>query len=476
MPNDSNPLFKNKGNNKAPGLGDVFRSFGDFFKNLIDLRAGLDREGTIVNIKNNKKMAGANVWLLMCSIMIASLGLDLNSPAVIIGAMLISPLMSPILGIGLAVGVNDNDALFLAFKHFGIAIAIALVTSTVYFWLTPFGNETSEIRARTAPTLLDVMVAFFGGVAGIISGSRKDKSNAIPGVAIATALMPPLCVTGYGLAKGNWVFMLNSFYLFFLNATFVALATYLIVRLLQFPLRKYADPKEARKTRLILGFIALLMIIPSGNILIGVLQKANQQKIIGDFLRGNFPDAFYKIEPVVGTDSTNVKLIAGAYIPLEQIDSFKIALESKGAKKFNLNFLQDNESRAELEKLKSNSNEYFKGKKDNKSQDREENKIIEHLINTLDSLNSDTLLMRQFTEEVKVLFPELASYRFSKNAAIVDLENDTTTSSDTSLLLVDWKKGNRLTNRQKNNLSEKLAAFVRIRMELKEVEVEEVPD
>lgn len=475
MPKDPNPLLKNK-DDKPLAPGEVFRSFGDFFKNLIDLRAGLDREGTIVNIKNNKKMAGANVWLLMCSIMIASLGLDLNSPAVIIGAMLISPLMSPILGIGLAIGVNDNDALWLAVRHFGIAIAIALVTSTLYFWLTPFGTETSEIRARTAPTLLDVMVAFFGGVAGIISGSRKDKSNAIPGVAIATALMPPLCVTGYGLAKGNWVFMLNSFYLFFLNATFVALATYLIVRLLQFPLKTHSNPKEARKTRLILGLFALLMIIPSGKILIDVLQKANQQKIIGDFLEDNFPDAFFKIDPVVGTDSTNVNLMIGEYIPLTKIDSFKTVLRKKGAKKFDLNFLQDNSSRAELEKLLSGKGAYFQASTELKNKDQRQNGMIKKLINTLDSLNSDTLLMRQFTAEVKVLFPELSRYSFSKNSATIDMESEKAGSSNIPLLLIAWKKEKRLSNREKENLADKLTDFVRIRMELQTVEVREMPE
>jgi len=474
MPNEPNPLLKKKGNNNPPGLGEVFRSFGDFFKNLVDLRSGLDREGTIVNIKNNKKMAGANVWLLMCSIMIASLGLDLNSPAVIIGAMLISPLMSPILGVGLAIGVNDNAALGLAFKHFCIAIAIALVTSTLYFWLTPFGNETSEIRARTAPTLLDVMVAFFGGVAGIISGSRKDKSNAIPGVAIATALMPPLCVTGYGLAKGNWVFMVNSFYLFFLNATFVAFATFLIVRLLQFPLKTYSNPGEARRTRIFLGIIALVMIIPSGQILVTVLQKANQQKIISEFLEANFPDAFYKIDPVVGEDSINIKLIVGEYIPLETIDSFEIALKNEGANHFHLNFLQDDESRAELEKLKSGRNEFIKTDSDKTNKQRQQTKVIKELTGTLDSLTSDTLMMRQLTNEVKILFPELSSYRFSKNAAMADFEKDTTVPNNIPLLLVEWKRTSKLSNLEKENLREKLAAYVRIRMELKAVEVKEL--
>ncbi len=472
MSNEPNPLLKNKGANKPTEFGDVMRSFGDFFYNLIDLKAGLDREGTIVNIKNNKKMAGANVWLLMCSIMIASLGLDLNSPAVIIGAMLISPLMSPILGVGLAVGINDNSALLLALKHFGIAIVIALVTSTVYFWLTPFGIETAEIRARTAPTLLDVMVAFFGGVAGIISGSRKDKSNAIPGVAIATALMPPLCVTGYGLANGNWTFMINSFYLFFLNATFVAIATYMIVRFLKFPKKTYLNAKEENRTRLVLGLFALLMIIPSGRILFTVLHKANQQKIINTYLEQNFKDAFYQIDPIVGTDSTDIKIIAGKYYDAEAINKFRKGLESKGAHQFNINFLQDEKSKAEIELLKSGRSEYAKASIDNKKTQTTQKQRIKQMQAQIDSLTNEDITLLAIKKEVSVLFPSLASYSVSKDIANVNLED--TTINNTPVLMINWRKKSRLTPRQKEAEAEKIMAYIRLRLNLKELKIMEV--
>jgi len=471
MDKDPNPLLKNKGTNKPTQFGDVMRNFGDFFYNLIDLRAGLDREGTIVNIKNNKKMAGANVWLLMCSIMIASLGLDLNSPAVIIGAMLISPLMSPILGVGLAVGINDNDALLLALKHFGIAIVIALVTSTLYFWLTPFGTETAEIRARTAPTLLDVMVAFFGGVAGIISGSRKDKSNAIPGVAIATALMPPLCVTGYGLANSNWTFMLNSFYLFFLNATFVALATYLIVRFLKFPLKTYVDAKEERKTRLVLGFFALLMIIPSGNILLTVLHKANQQKIIHTYLEKNFKDAIYQIDPVVGTDSTDIKISSGRYYDLDAIEAFHEELQEKGATQFNLNFLQDDKSKADIELLKSGRSKYEKATIDNTKTQLSQKKQIEEMQIKIDSLTDEANTLLEIKKEVRVLFPALANYSISKDIANVNLQDATV--DNIPVLMIRWRKNSRLTNRQKEAEAEKIVAYIKLRLAIKKLKLME---
>jgi uncharacterized hydrophobic protein (TIGR00271 family) len=164
--------------------------------------------------------------MLICSIVIASIGLSQNSQAVIIGAMFISPLMSPILGIGLSVGINDMETLKNSLLHFSIAIVIALLTSWIYFELTSFDDFTNEIKSRTAPTFLGILVAIFGGVAGIVSFARKDVSTTLPGVAIATALMPPLCVAGYALANSHWKMASKSFYLFFLNSFFVALSTY----------------------------------------------------------------------------------------------------------------------------------------------------------------------------------------------------------------------------------------------------------
>ncbi len=292
----------------ATGLQTLGEGFSEFFHDLIDIRQGQDREGTIIDIKKNMRMRGANAWLLMCSIMIASLGLDLNSPAVIIGAMLISPLMSPILGIGLAVGINDRNTLNISLQHFGVAIAIALFTSTLYFFLTPIGEMPEEISKRTAPTLLDAFVAFFGGIAGIISGTRKDKSNAIPGVAIATALMPPLCVTGFGFANllkhgsvrasfqsvtnlNNWEIVLNSFYLFFLNAVLVALATYLIVRLLRFPEKAFQDTGEKRRTQQFIFVFSMILLIPSITILRNVLRDIRSDNQIKEALVDCFGDA-----------------------------------------------------------------------------------------------------------------------------------------------------------------------------------------
>jgi uncharacterized hydrophobic protein (TIGR00271 family) len=189
---------------------------------------------TVRDIDANIEIKGYNIWILVCSALLASIGLDTNSTAVIIGAMLISPLMSPILGVGLGFGINNRQMLERSGRNLLIATIASLLASWLYFAFTPLGEITPEISGRTKPTLLDVLVAFFGGVAGVVSGSRKEKTNAIPGVAIATALMPPLCSAGFGLAKMEWTVFLGAFYLFFINAVFISLSTYLIVRYLKF--------------------------------------------------------------------------------------------------------------------------------------------------------------------------------------------------------------------------------------------------
>lgn len=464
----------NTNSNNHPAQGSIataWKEIKDFFFDLIDLQAGLDREGTIVSIKNNKKMAGANAWLLMCSIMIASLGLDLNSPAVIIGAMLISPLMSPILGIGLAVGINDQKTLIISLQHFGIAIAIALVTSTLYFTFTPFGNATPEIIARTTPGLLDVAVAFFGGIAGIISGSRKDKSNAIPGVAIATALMPPLCVTGFGLATGNWTFMYNSFYLFFMNATFVALATFMIVRFLGFPQKAFANNSEQKKTQLFIIVFSILMIVPSVLIFNGILKRSNQESVITSYIDEKFPNAIYEFERVGNTDSLEVKILLGSYLTADSINSIAEEISSKGVEQYKLDFLQDSESRKAIESLKSTEANYLKVIENSNENQKNKDKTIAILNSRIDSITADDLLFKKVCNELKVLFPDLNAISLANNAFVADLKEGEQMSIP--VLYLDWNV-TPTKARQKKALQEKedmLINWVKVRAEIDTLKV-----
>ena len=214
-------------------------------------------------IRGNIGMHGSNLWILMFAIFVASVGLNVNSTAVIIGAMLISPLMGPIMGIGYGAGINDFVLIRTAFKNLAIATLIALLTSTLYFLISPLDTAQSELLARTTPTAWDVLIGFFGGLAGIVGATRKEISNVIPGVAIATALMPPLCTAGFGLATGHWSYFFGAFYLYTINFVFIALSAFLVVRAFSVAKKKYVDPDIAKRAQRYIMIIVIATILPS---------------------------------------------------------------------------------------------------------------------------------------------------------------------------------------------------------------------
>lgn len=411
---------------RTPGNKQLLRQLWDnflgFWRDLTDLTQGLDREGTVFAIKTNRRMEGANAWMLMCSIMIASLGLDLNSPAVIIGAMLISPLMAPILGVGLAVATNDFETLVQSLKHFAVAIGIAVVTSTAYFLLTPLGTATEEILSRTAPTLLDVLIAVFGGIAGIISTSRKDQSSAIPGVAIATALMPPLCVTGFGLATGNGGIALKSFYLFFLNSFFVALATYFIVRVLGFPNVKPLDEKQASRINWGMTLLTLLLIVPSGFILAGVIRDTRVNQRVDSFIKTHFADHMKYIDAwqYVRTDTTDhlVIKVYGSGIDDPVFTDYQEDLEKFDLKNVVLDIIPTSEvDIAKIRQIESQitgfeqiASQLVVTREEKLQRDRR----IDSLTTYLQEIMSDTVAFSQISGELKTLFPDLTSCGFAR--------------------------------------------------------------
>lgn len=278
-----------EGNNKPIGLRNKILKLLIFFKDRFDLHEGKEDElETIDYIKKNVEFKGANLWILIFAIFVASVGLNVNSTAVIIGAMLISPLMGPIMGIGMAAGINDFELLKKSMQNLGIAILISIITSTIYFSFTPLNDAQSELLARTEPTIWDVLIALFGGLAGIVAGSRKEKSNAIPGVAIATALMPPLCTAGYGLATGNVYYFFGAFYLFFINSVFISLSTYLIVRFMKFPKKEFLDRKREKTVRTYITIFTLLTIIPSVYLAYIIVKRTFWEKSANQFISAEF--------------------------------------------------------------------------------------------------------------------------------------------------------------------------------------------
>lgn len=215
------------------------------------------------SLRAGVEMRGTNLWVLMFAIFIASIGLNVNSTAVIIGAMLVSPLMGPIMGVGYGVGISDFKLIRTSLKNLGIATMIGLLTSTAYFAISPLTAVQSELLARTTPSIWDVLIALFGGLAGIVATTRKEKSNVIPGVAIATALMPPLCTAGFGLAIGNLDYFLGAFYLFTINSVFIALASAMVVKAFHVPQKQFVNERAAARVHFYLGAVVMLTVLPS---------------------------------------------------------------------------------------------------------------------------------------------------------------------------------------------------------------------
>ena len=270
-----------------------------------------DEHEIVSQISSGVSFRGANLWVLIFAIFIASLGLNVNSTAVIIGAMLIPPLMGPIIGMGLAVGTNDLDLLRRAAKNFGVATLISVLTAMVYFLITPLSEARSELLARTSPTLYDVLIAFCGGAAGIIALCTRGKGNVIPGVAIATALMPPLCTAGYGLATGHLLYFLGAFYLFFINTVFIALATYCGVRLMHFNQHEFQSPEMAVKAKRIVMAIVVVTMLPAVYMTVGIVQQSISENNVRKFIKTELTQRGTQIiSNSVERDSLKLRVVA----------------------------------------------------------------------------------------------------------------------------------------------------------------------
>lgn len=305
-------------------------SFRHFIQEYFDLRREKENEyETIEILKADVDFRGPRIWILICAIFIASLGLNVNSIAVIIGAMLISPLMGPIIGLGLGLGTTDFALVRRALHNFAIASIIGVATSTTYFLLSPISTAQSELLARTQPTIYDVLIAFFGGLAGVIAGSTKYKGNVIPGVAIATALMPPLCTAGYGIASGQLSFFLGASYLYIINTVFIGLATFMMIKLLRYPQKTFVDKDKAKRLHWAVVLIVLCTAVPSVVLGYRLIQSNYFEQQERDFLdrEFNFPNSQvirHNVTKEKGLNVINVTLF-GEELPESVLQS----LESK---------------------------------------------------------------------------------------------------------------------------------------------------
>ncbi len=293
-----------------------------------------DLQTVITHIDNGVVFRGTNLWVLIFAVFVASLGLNLNSTAVIIGAMLISPLMGPIMGIGLGIGINDISLLRKALYNYLVATLVALTTSTVFFLISPLNDAHSEILARTSPNVYDVLIALFGGFAGIVATSSKQKGNVIPGVAIATALMPPLCTAGYGIATLQFKVFTGAFYLYMINTVFIMLATFIIVRVFHFPYRHLQNKRAEKIAQRIVWSVVLLTLLPSIYFGYDLIEQVRFSKNANRFItnEANFPNDYLLSRKIDAKTKKIILVFGGKEISTAQIGALKASMT-----KYNIN-------------------------------------------------------------------------------------------------------------------------------------------
>lgn len=346
-------------NSNATNINGIWNSIKQFLNELLDIRKDTDKKATIEDIKGNISMKGHTAWVLVFSILIASIGLNVSSTAVVIGAMLISPLMGPILGVGLSIGINDIDTLKRSLINLGVMIGLSLATSFFFFLIPLFRNETPELLARTAPDVRDVFIAIAGGLALIVALSRRSKqTNTIAGVAIATALMPPLCTAGYGLATWNLAYFGGAMFLFTINTIFIALATFVIVKFLQFPMLKYINSTKRKRIARSASFVAFLVLTGSVYMFFNLF-KENQfkqaaQNLIDDIKKDGI-SIIDEVEQNINYQDKSVKIfVYGNKLSDNDIEKWKSRLPEYGLENTTLYVQQgvdDSDLRHEVKNL-----------------------------------------------------------------------------------------------------------------------------
>ena len=315
----------------------IRKSLGKYFNLLHDKE---DERSVVEQVRAGSVFRGTNLWILMFAILIASLGLNVNSTAVIIGAMLISPLMGPIIGMGLSVGISDFELLKSSLKNYGVATLISVVTATVYFFLSPLSEAQSELLARTSPTLYDVLIAFFGGAAGVLALTCKSKGQVIPGVAIATALMPPLCTAGYGLATAQWSYFFGAFYLFFINTVFIATSTFLGVKLLRFHSVTSHDSETARRGRKVITWVVFLTLIPAAMMTVHIVRVNVFERNVRSFVHMELNFSGTQILSSQAEDDTLRVVAVGKEITESEIAEARSRMKFYGLEDLQLRVIQ----------------------------------------------------------------------------------------------------------------------------------------
>jgi len=452
----------------AKGLYEILRSF---LSELLNIRTNTDMQATKESIIADIPFKGHTSWILICSIFIASIGLNANSTAVVIGAMLISPLMGPILGLGFSLATNDIDLLNRSLKNFMVMVGLSVVTAFLFFWIFPLRDESSELLARVKPDIRDVLIAFFGGTALVIARARKGTmASVIFGVAIATALMPPLCTVGFGLAIGNASYALGALYLFLINTIFIAIATFLVIKYLGFPMERYANSARRRTIARIASISGIVVMIPATYTFYGVLQESLFKRDAQAFLRetvesypfdngGIYRKEFATLDYNKGDQSEiSVMLLGAASVPEEVITTWRIRLQSYDRLKETL-FEVIQSTDADDPSSMQYVLELYENKKSELSSKEDQIKLLENEIIRLKESMSLTIPFNAVTTELVAAFPEINRVGYSAR-----VQTDFSNQDTLPVFEIDYNQT--LTAGTKEELNPRIENWLKARLQL----------
>ena len=436
-----------------------------FLKSILSFHNDVDKNSTVNAIKADISMKGTTAWILICSILIASVGLNANSTPVVIGAMLISPLLGPILGLGFSIATNDLVTLKNSFINFLVMVVLSVVTAYIFFLVFPLREESSELLSRTNPDIRDVLIAFFGGLALIIAKTKKENiSSAIFGVAIATALMPPLCTAGFYFAEQDYDQAINALYLFTINSMYIIVASYLVLKILRFPLINYANSTRRSFINRLVSIVSLIILVPSIITFNGVLNKSQFDSQASEFLENELigiPNyEFLKNTAIYNYNDGNSSIIINTYgqkpLSLETINFLNKKIQNYGElKNTKLEFIQNDNSL-------STSNKFINElrKRDSLelvSKNNEINKLNQKL-NDLESLSREKLIFNSLAKEIKIIYPDLNEFEVFET-----IKTDFNQIDTVLVFNLRWNK--ELENEEKLKLNENVKNWLKFQLE-----------
>ncbi len=410
-----------------------------FINEYFDLRKDKEEEiKTIDSIRKGVEFKGANLWILIFAVFMASLGLNVNSTAVIIGAMLISPLMGPIMGVGLSVGMNDFELMKRSLKSYFITTMFCVVTATIYFLFTPIAEARSELLARTSPSIYDVFIALLGGMAGVVALSTKEKGNVIPGVAIATALMPPLCTAGYGIASGNLVYFLGAFYLYFINSVFISVATFIGVRVMHFKRKEFVDKKRESTVKKYIILLSVLTMAPAIYLTFDIIKSTFYESAANKFINEqlNFENA-QVVDRTVNYEKKEIRLVMlGEDVPEASLAIARDMMKNYNLGDTKLTVLQGmNGNQIDMSSIRAMVMEdFYKNSEQRLAEQRSQINLLEGELRRYkeyDEINTSLI------PEMKALFPDVQSVAVSR---MVEISVDSMKTDTVEVALLNFVK------------------------------------